>query len=224
MPLAVLADHLLAELRAAGSPANVAGQRRFGIRPRTEQLGCPIPLLRALAKPHRRDHALALELWSRPIHEARLLAAFIADPQQVTPQLMDTWAADFDSWDLCDQVCLTVFRRTPHAFAKVRAWAYREPEYERRAAFALLASLAVHAKAEPDDTFLAFLPLITDAATDERNFVKKAVNWSLRQIGKRPSPALHTAALALAETLAVHPVSKSARWTGKSAARELRTR
>ena len=136
---------------------------------------------------------------------------------------MDAWVAGFDSWDVCDQMCLNAFRHTSHAFAKVREWAHREPEFEMRAAFALLATLAVHRKEEPDETFLDFLLLIEEAATDGRNFVKKAVSWALRQIGKRrASTACHAAALALAESLAAHRGSASARWIGKEAARELR--
>jgi len=222
MPAAEAAA-LIAKLRTACDPANIARQQRFGSHPRNEQLGGTIPQLRALARAHGRDHPLAVALWSLPIHEARLLAALVADPRQLTPAQMDAWVAGFDSWDLCDQMCLNAFRHTPHAFAKVRAWAAREPEFERRAAFALLATLAVHRKQEPDTTFLELLPLIEHAATDERNFVKKAVNWALRQIGKRRrSPACHAAALALAEKLATHPTSPSARWIGKDAARELR--
>ena len=168
-----------------------------------------------------RDPTLALTLWAQPIHEARLLAAFIADPAAFTPELMDAWIKDFDSWDVCDQVCLNVFRRTPHAFAQVKTWSTRQPEFERRAALVLLATLALHAKKEPDETFLGLLPLIAHAASDERNFVKKATSWALRQIGKRPSPACHAAALALAEKL-VAGEEKSARWIGRDAARELR--
>lgn len=224
MSSAQRADLLIAELRRFSDPRNVAGQQRFGIRPTDEQLGCSIPLLRALAKPHRRDQALALALWARPVHEARILAALVADPRQFTPELMDAWVTGFTSWDVCDQVCGNVFRHTPQAFAQVRRWANREPEFERRAAFALLATLAVHAKREPDATFEGLLPLVERAADDERNFVKKAVNWALRQIGKRSSPALQAAALALAAKLATHPTSKSARWIGHDAVRELRGR
>lgn len=224
MPAAQAAA-LLAELRAACNPANIASQQRFGSRPRNEQLGATIPQLRALARSHRRDHPLAVALWSLPVHEAHILAGLVADPRQLTPEQMDAWVAGFDSWDVCDQMCLNAFRHSPHAFAKVREWALREPEFERRAAFALMATLAVHRKQEPDRAFLDLLPLIETAATDERNFVKKAVNWALRQIGKRRnSPACHAAALALAEKLATHPTSPSARWIGKDAARELRAR
>ncbi len=219
-PAPELAASFIAELRRHASPTNVAGQQRFGIRPRTELLGWSMGMLRDLAKPYRRHHSLALALWAHPIHEAQLLAALTADPAQFTPTLMDAWIRDFDTWDLCDQVCLNVFRRTPQAFERVRAWALREPEFERRAAFALLACLAVHAKKEPDATFFALLPLIDQAADDERNFVKKAVNWALRQIGKRRSEPLRAAAINLATDLATRP-SRSARWIGRDALREL---
>jgi 3-methyladenine DNA glycosylase AlkD len=212
---------IVSELRRQSNPANIAGQQRFGIRPRTEQLGLAMSPLRELAKAHRRDHSLALELWAQPIYECRLLAALVADPKQVTPELMDAWIVDFDSWALCDNTCLHLFRRTPHGFAKVSAWADRTPEFERRAAFALLAALAVHAKREPDQTFLNLLPLIERAADDDRNFVKKAVNWALRQIGKRNSPVCHAAAMALAADLAER-TSPASRWIGKDALRELR--
>ena len=218
-----LATQLIARLRQQANPVNVAGQMRFGIRPRTELLGLSMVQLRDYAKSHRGNQSLALALWAHPIHEAQLLAALTADPNAFTPDLMDAWIRDFDTWDICDQVCLNVFRRSPHAFARVSAWADREPEFERRAAFALLATLAVHAKKEPDKTFLALLPFIDKAASDERNFVKKAVNWALRQIGKRRSETLHTAALDLAEDLSTRE-SKSARWIGKDALRELTRR
>ncbi len=224
MPAAKAAE-LIAQLRTTCDPANVTSQQHFGSRPRSEQLGCSMVQLRSMARGHRRDHALALALWEIPVHEARLLASLVADPRRLTEKQMDGWVADFDSWDLCDQMCMNAFRHTPHAFGKVRDWATREPELERRSAFALLATLAVHEKSEPDRTFLDQLPLIEPAATDERNFVKKAVNWALRQIGKRRgSPACHAAALALAEKLAAHPSSSSARWIGKDAVRELRGR
>jgi len=150
----------------------------------------------------------------------QLLAALTADPAQFTPPLMDVWITRFDSWDVCDQVCLNVFRHPDFAFARARAWSTREPEFEKRAAFALLATLAVHRKTEPTQTFLDFLPVIAQAADDDRNFVKKAVNWGLRQIGKRPSETCLTAALDLAEELTTRD-SKSARWIGRDAMREL---
>ncbi len=221
MPATSAAD-LIQLLRAIGDPANAVSRERFGCRPRNEQLGCTMAQLREVARAYRGDHALALALWEIPIHEAHLLAALVADPKQLTAKKMNEWIADFDSWDICDQMCIGPFRRTPHAFAKVDAWAGREPEFERRAAFALLAALAVHEKLESDATFLDRLPLIEHAATDGRNFVRKAVSWALRQIGKRQGPSCRPAALALAERLAAHPDSPSARWIGHDAARELR--
>ncbi len=215
-----LAARLLDELRTESDSHNVAGQRRFGIRPETEMLGASMVRLRALAKTHRRNQPLAIALWEHPIHEAQILAALTADPRQFTPELADAWITKFDSWDVCDQVCINVFRETTFAFAKVREWAPREPEFERRTAFALMATLALKRKKEPHQTFLDFLPLITRAADDERNFVKKAVNWALRQIGKRQSEICLAAALDLAEELITRE-SKSARWIGRDALREL---
>ena len=220
---AQLADALLAELLAESDPANIAGQLRFGIRPKTEMLGASMVRLRGMAKIHRREQGLALALWEHPIHEAQILAALTADPQQFTPELADAWITKFDSWDVCDQMCINVFRETDFAFAKVREWAPREPEFERRTAFALMATLALKRKKEPHQTFLDFLPLIVQAADDERNFVKKAANWALRQIGKRQSDTCLAAALDLAESLIARE-SKSARWIGRDAFRELSRR
>lgn len=218
-----LAAQLIAELRAESDPANVAGQLRFGIRPTTEMLGATMVRLRGMAKTHRREQDLALALWVHPIHEAQILAALTCDPKQFTPELADAWITRFDSWDVCDQACMNVFRHTDFAFEKAREWATREPEFERRAGFALMATLAVHRKEEPHQTFLDFFPLITQAADDDRNFVKKAVNWALRQIGKRNSDTCLAAALDLAETLIARE-SKSARWIGRDAFRELSRR
>lgn len=220
---AQLAAALLAELLAESDPANIAGQLRFGIRPKTEMLGASMVRLRGMAKIHRREQGLALALWEHPIHEAQILAALTADPQQFTPELADAWITKFDSWDVCDQMCINVFRETDFAFAKVREWAPREPEFKRRTAFALMATLALKRKKEPHQTFLDFLPLIVQAADDERNFVKKAANWALRQIGKRQSDTCLAAALDLAESLIARE-SKSARWIGRDAFRELSRR
>ena len=175
--------------------------------------------LRPLAKRLTRDHQLAAALWATGVHEARILAAFIDEPAKVTTAQMDKWVAEFNSWDLCDQVCMSLFDKTPHVETKIKKWAKDEREFVRRAAFALLAGYAVHGKRTPDATFVAMLPLIERHATDPRNFVKKAVNWALRQIGKR-SIALHADALALAEKLAASS-DRTARWIGKDAVREL---
>lgn len=212
------AASVVAELRTFGSEANRAGMARFGINA-DRALGVSMAAMRPLAKRLRRSHALARDLWATGIHEARILAAMIDEPKLVTPAQMDAWVADFDSWDLCDQACMKLFARTPYIADKVSQWAEDEREYVRRAAFALIAGYTVAAKKAPDAEFLAFLPIIERHATDGRNFVKKAVNWALRQIGKR-SPSLHGPALALAEKLAVS-TDRTARWIGKDAVREL---
>jgi 3-methyladenine DNA glycosylase AlkD len=213
-----LAHSILAELKALGSETNRAGQARFGINT-ARAFGVSMAALRPLARRLKRDHALAAALWKSHVHEARILAALIDVPANVTPEQMDRWAAAFDSWDLCDQTCSKLFVRTPFVEEKISAWAADEREFVRRAGFALLAAHAVHSKKLPDQEFLKFLPLIERHATDPRNFVRKAVNWALRQIGKH-SLALHGPALALAERLAASS-DKAARWIGKDAAKEL---
>lgn len=211
-------DAILHELATLGSQDNRAGQARFGIN--TERaFGVSIAALRPIARRLKRDHSLAVALWRTGNHEARILAAFIDEPAKVTPQQMDEWAADFDSWDLCDQICGSLFDRTPYAEAKIRSWAADDREFVRRAAFALIASVAVHRKDLRDDALLPFLDLVEAHATDPRNFVKKAVNWALRQVGKR-SPSLHGPALNVAERLAASS-DKTARWIGRDAVREL---
>ena len=211
-------DAVLAELRALGSEEGRAGMARFGIN--TEKaFGVSMAAARPLARKYKRQHDLALGLWATGIHEARILAALIDDPKLVTKKQMDAWAAEFNSWDLCDQACMKLFAKTPYVAEKVAKWAKDKREFVRRAAFATIAGYAVHAKRATDDEFLPFLKLIEAHATDPRNFVKKAVNWALRQIGKR-SKALHAPALALAEKLAACE-DKTARWIGKDAVKEL---
>jgi 3-methyladenine DNA glycosylase AlkD len=209
---------LLAELAALGSAENRAGMARFGINT-DDAFGVSMTTLRPLARRHRRDHDLALALWKTGKHEARILAALIDDPKEVTPEQMDEWTADFDSWDLCDQACMKLFAATPFVARKAKQWAKDEREFVRRAAFALIAGYTVHAKKAPDEEFLPFLDLIERHADDGRNFVKKAVNWALRQIGKR-SPTLHKPALRLAEKLAASD-DRTARWIGRDAVKEL---
>jgi len=213
------AAEILTELRARRSPEDIAGQRRFGIAPDREQLGVRAAVLRQLARAHRRDHGLALALWDSGVLDARQLAALIDDPRQVTPAQMEAWAAEFDNWATVDACCMHLFRKTPWAFAQARAWSRRPEEFVRRAGFTLMATLAVHAKKEPDRTFLELLPLITAGAADERNFVKKAVNWALRQIGKR-NPALRLAAIASAQAILAQD-TRAARWIARDALREL---
>ena len=208
---------VLARLAGMRNETNRAGMARFGINIQNAY-GISIRDLRPLAKALGRDHDLALELWRTGIHEARILASFIDEADKVGQEQIDAWVADFDSWDLCDQV-VDLFIATPFADAKIRAWASAEPKFVKRAAFAMIARRAVRHKELPDETFLAYLDLIDAQAGDPRNYVKKAVNWALRQIGKR-SAGLHRRALALAERLAASN-DKARRWIGRDAVREL---
>jgi 3-methyladenine DNA glycosylase AlkD len=211
-------DDIIARLNSLANQRNVEGMARFGIAS-TNTLGIGLPALRELAKAHKRDHALALKLWDSRIHEARILATIIDDPKQVTPEQMDAWAADFDSWDVVDQACGNLFEKTPYADQKIREWAMRDEEFIRRAAFSLIAYVAVHHKKAANEALEAYYPIIKSGAADERNFVKKAVNWALRQIGKR-NRALNASALALARQIAALD-SKSARWIAADAIKEL---
>lgn len=197
---------------------NRDGMARFGIDV-SKALGVPMPEIRRIAKTTCRDHDLAARLWASGVHEARILASLIEEPSQVSRQQMNEWVADINSWDLCDQVTGNLFDRLPFADHAIRDWYREEREFVKRAAFAMIAWRAVHMKSEPDETFLTYLHLIRQEAADNRNFVKKAVNWSLRQIGKR-SAALHAPALALARELETSP-DKSAQWIGRDAVREL---
>jgi 3-methyladenine DNA glycosylase AlkD len=212
------AGELIAWLQAHGSETNRAGMARFGINTQ-RAFGISMAALRSQAKEVEPDHELAGELWQSGWHEARLLAALIDRPRFVTPEQMDLWTADFDSWDLCDQVCGNLWCRTPFAPQKIRKWADDEREFVRRAGFVTLAWMAVHDKKSPHAGFLDYLPLIRGGSNDPRNFVKKAVNWALRQIGKR-SASLHGPCLELARELAASSDS-TARWIGTDAAREL---
>ncbi len=210
-------DQILARLQTLANPANIAGMERYGIHA-AHALGISMPELRALAK-GQRSHALALQLWETGIHEARILASLVDDPGQVTPRQMEAWARDFNSWDMVDQVCLNLFSKTPYAHATAQAWVRRDEEFVKRAGFSLMAVLAVHDKSATDEQMDAFYPAITAGAGDPRNFVRKAVNWALRQIGKR-NRALNASALALAREIE-RSGSKSARWVARDAIREL---
>lgn len=177
-------EAVINRLQALADPVAVAGMAKFGVGGQ-HTLGISIPPLRQMAKEIGQNHALAQQLWASGIHEARILASLIDSPQQVSEAQMETWVLEFNSWDVCDQCCINLFRQTPFAYPKVVEWSSREEEFVKRAAFALLATLAVHDKKAGDERFIGFLPMIKRASTDERNFVKKAVNWALRQIGKR---------------------------------------
>ena len=211
-------SEVLSHLEALADPANKAGMARFGINT-ARSYGISIPTLRALAKELKRDHALAQELWASGIHEARILASLVDNPKQVTEDQMERWAADFDSWDVCDGCCGNLFDKTPFAYRKATEWSAREEEFVRRAGFSLMAALAIHDKRASDEAFRAFLPLIQQEASDERNFVRKAVNWALRQIGKR-NVTLNAAAIATAQEVQ-RLDSRAARWIAADALREL---
>jgi 3-methyladenine DNA glycosylase AlkD len=207
----------LAALEARGTASTRDGMARYGIVA-SNTFGVTVADIRQIAKGLGREHELADQLWRSGWYEARLLAAFVDDPKAVTPDQMDRWAAGCENWADCDTICFHLFDKTPHAFAAVDRWAADEREFVRRAAFALLASMALHDKKSADEPFLERLKLIEAAANDERNFVKKGVSWALRAIGGRKSPTLRAAARALADRLAGAP-DRTARWIGRDAGR-----
>lgn len=211
-------DEILALLRSKANPANVAGMQRFGINPH-QTLGVSIPILRQIARQAGKNHDLAEELWASGIHEARILASMVDDPRLTGAAQMERWASEFDSWDVCDQVCSNLFDRTSFAHEKAQEWSVRSEEYVKRAGFVLMACLAAHDKKASDGQFEAFFPLMLQEAGDERNFVKKAVNWALRGIGKR-NQALNRKAIDTAQKMQQLD-SKSARWIAADALREL---
>jgi 3-methyladenine DNA glycosylase AlkD len=208
----------LAALRQHASKSTLQGMARFAL-PQDHALGVTMASLKLLSKQMGRDHTLAEALWQSGWYEARLLATLIDDPAQVTAAQMERWCRDFDNWGICDTACFALFDRTPHAWSKVRQWSRRREEFVRRSAFALLWGLTVHDKTSGDAPFLRALPLVERAATDERHWVKKAVNMALRAVGKRSAP-LNAAAVAVARRLAESP-QLGPRWVGKDALREL---
>ena len=187
---------MLAWLERRGTKRNRQGMARYGIHAR-KVFGVSVATMRPLIKRLGRNHELAAVLWATGWHEARILASLVDEPARVTSAQMDRWCREFDNWAVCDSVCFHLFDRTPHAFRKVAQWCDRRDEFVKRAAFALLAGLAVHDKRSPDERFVECLPLIERAANDERKFVKKSVNWALRAIGKR-NPTLNAAAVTVA--------------------------
>jgi len=211
-------NQILNRLRSLSDPDAVAGMARFGINPRNTY-GVSIPILRKIARELGKDHELAQQLWASGIHEARILAGMIDDHEKVTEAQMESWVKDFDSWDVCDQCCSNLFDKTRFAYRKSSEWSSRREEFVKRAGFALMAALAVHDKDASDNKFLELLPLVRVASTDERNFVKKAVNWALRQIGKR-NHRLNRSAIATARKIRKLD-SRAARWIASDALREL---
>lgn len=209
---------VIATLRNLATKHTLDGMSRYRI-PSDNALGVSVGDIRNLAKRLGKNHDLAAALWENDIYEARMLACFVDEAARVTPAQMDRWCRDFDSWAICDTACFHLFDRTPHAFRKVEQWSRRRAEFVKRAAFALLASLALHDKKAADEMFVRYLPLIEKAADDKRNFVKKGVSWALRAIGTRRRE-LHGIAVAVAQRLATSDHA-AARWVGKDALREL---
>jgi 3-methyladenine DNA glycosylase AlkD len=218
--IVISVDGILARLQSLADPRNREGMIRFAVA-NESALGVSTPVVKKLAREIGRDQALAEALWKKGVFEARALAALIGEPNKVTEELMERWAKDFDSWAICDGCCLALFDKTPFAYRKALAWSRRQEEFVKRAGFSLMAVLAVHDKAAGDAKFLKFLPVIKRESDDDRNFVKKAVNWALRQIGKR-NLRLNQAAVAAAEEIRAID-SRSARWIAADALRELRS-
>lgn len=211
-------ETVLKNLKKLANAKNLEGMARFGISTKNT-LGVSMPLLRKMGKGIGKNHALAQKLWDSEIHEARILAGLIADPNLLTEEQMENWVNDFDSWDVCDQVCMNLFDKTEIAYKKAAEWTAREEEFVRRTGFALMAALAVHDKKAADEKFVVFFPLIEKYSFDERNFVRKAVNWALRQIGKR-NKNLNKIAISVAKNIQKQN-SKSAKWIANDALREL---
>jgi 3-methyladenine DNA glycosylase AlkD len=211
-------DEILEQLNGIADPSRLSGMARYGIAT-DKALGITVTELRRLARTIGRDHDLAAELWETEIHEARMLATLVDEPARVTDAQIEAWVRDLASWDLCDGLCGNLLDRTPFAFDKAIEWSQRDEEFVKRAGFALMACTAVHRKDVGDDRFEAFLPIIRAEATDGRNYVKKAVSWGLRQIGKR-SPGLNRAAIETATQIRAID-SRAARWIGSDALREL---
>jgi len=211
-------EEIMEKLKKLSNQKNLEGMARYGINPKNN-LGISIYQLRPLAKEIGTNHQLALKLWNSKIHDARLLACFIDNPGEVTTDQMDSWAEDFDSWDICDQACTSLFDLSPLAYKKVYQWADNEKEFVKRAAFSLIAGLAVHDKKASDEQFISFLTIIKKQSTDGRSYVRKAVNWALRNIGKR-NQALNKKALQTAKEIRQID-SKTARWIANDAIREL---
>ncbi len=210
---------VIKRLKSLSNPEAVEGMARFGINPKMT-LGVSIPHLRQIAKDIGKNHKLALNLWETGIHEARILAGMIDEPDYVSEKQIEKWAGDFDSWDVCDQVCMNLFKKSPVAYKKAVEWSKRDKEFVKRAGFALMAVLAVGDKKAGDDKFTKFFPYIKKESTDSRNYVKKAVNWALRQIGKR-NLNLNKMAVKVGEEI-YNIDSKSAKWIASDALRELK--
>jgi 3-methyladenine DNA glycosylase AlkD len=212
---------ILRELKSAANPEAVKGMARFGINPKNTY-GVSIPLLRKIAKKAGKNHLLAQRLWDSRIHEARILAAMVDEPEKVTEGQMEKWAREFDSWDVCDQVCMNLFDKTRLAHGKALEWSSRRDEFVKRAGFSLMACIAFHDKTSTNSDFLGFLAAIRRESVDDRNYVRKAVNWALRQIGKRNLELNRIAVKTAREIQELE--SRSAKWVASDAIRELTSR
>ena len=215
---AVRVEQALALLRAKATRRTLEGMTRYGL-PSKNALGVSVGDIQKVGKALGPDHELALALWPSGIYEARLLCAFVGEPERLTPAQMDRWCRDFDNWGIVDTLCFKLFDRSPHAWGRVARWKSQKGEFQKRAGFVLVAGLAAHDKTSPDAPFLAALRDIENAATDERNFVKKGVHWALRMVGRR-SAKLHAAAVATSRRLAASS-DATAGWIGRGALREL---
>lgn len=211
-------EQILKQLKSKARPDQLPEMAKYGMTPKG-RLGIPIPELMKIAKATGKDHQLASELWRTGIAEMKILAAIIGEPAKLTEEQMEDWVQDFNSWDVCDQVCLRLFDKHPLAWRKILDWSEREEEFVKRAAYALIACLAVHDKSSEDNKFISLLPVIKHGAADERNYVKKAVNWALRSIGKR-NPDLNKAAIKTAREIRQLDTT-AARWIAADAIREL---
>lgn len=211
-------DDIIKELKKLSVPNRKADFLRFGINI-DNALFIQMPVLRDIAKSVGKNHKLAEDLWNTGIHEARIIACLIDEPDKVTEKQMEKWVKDFNSWDICDQCCNNLFRKTRFAHQKAVEWSSREEEFVKRAGFVMMAVLAVHDKKSEDNVFLKFLEIAKKESTDERNFVKKAVNWAIRQIGKR-NELLNQKATAICHQIEKKD-SKSSKWIAKDALREL---
>jgi 3-methyladenine DNA glycosylase AlkD len=211
-------EKVLTKLKAWARTDRLKGMARYGITVE-RRFGTSVPDMRKIAKELGKNHGLALKLWKTGISEAMIVASMIDEPNMLTEKQMDNWVKDFDSWDVCDQVCMNLFEKTPLAWKKIIDWSQREEEFVKRAAYALLACLAWHDKKTEDETFIKLFPVLKRGATDERNYVKKAVNWALRNIGKR-NINLNKAAVVIAREIRLID-SKGARWIASDAIREL---
>lgn len=211
---------ILRKLKSLANPKNIEGMARFGIKPK-KAYGINIPILRKMGKEIGKDHKIAQGLWKSGIHEARILAGIIEEPERVTEKQMDEWVSGFDSWDICDQCCSNLFDKVRFVDKKIRTYANKKEEFVKRTAFALIACLAFHKNELKDKDFKKYFEIIKIASTDERNYVRKAVNWALRQIGKRNKKLNKEAIKVAKDILKVYKDNKIARWIANDALREL---